>query len=187
MHPQIQLLAAIHEAQTKFIDTESNSVFRDLLANLLTLTNSEYGFIGEVLYKDDLPYLKPTFWPSVPRLVNVLYDQLKAEINNTPGEKGKLMRKALAEKLARVRKDGTFTHEVYDEQVFSHFRAKAGGRVRMLMTAAAPSAKEVQDFLEVVFCCKYNEAYGLTETSGGDCFAHLDDLMTGHVGGTIAC
>ena len=58
MHPQIQLLAAIHEAQTKFIDTESNSVFRDLLANLLTLTNSEYGFIGEVLYKDDLPYLK---------------------------------------------------------------------------------------------------------------------------------
>lgn len=58
MHPQIQLLAAIHEAQTKFIDTESKAVFRDLLANLLTLTNSEYGFIGEVLYKDDLPYLK---------------------------------------------------------------------------------------------------------------------------------
>jgi signal transduction histidine kinase len=58
MHPQLQLLAAIHEAQTKFIDTESKAVFRDLLANLLTLTNSEYGFIGEVLYKDELPYLK---------------------------------------------------------------------------------------------------------------------------------
>ena len=57
----------------------------------------------------------------------------------------------------------------------------------MLMTAAAPSSKEVQDFLECIFSCKYNEAYGLTETSGGDCFAHLDDLKTGHSGGTIAC
>jgi len=54
------LLQAIMRAQSQFItDVEPNVLFDELLDSLLVLTESEYGFIGEVLYKSDgTPYLK---------------------------------------------------------------------------------------------------------------------------------
>jgi len=54
------LLQAIMRAQSQFItDVEPKVLFDGLLDSLLVLTESEYGFIGEVLYKSDsTPYLK---------------------------------------------------------------------------------------------------------------------------------
>ena len=57
---QHALLAAISRAQSGFIrHADAQDVFGDLLADLLALTDSEFGFIGEVLFKEDrAPYLK---------------------------------------------------------------------------------------------------------------------------------
>lgn len=54
------LLSAITNAQSKFIsDVDHHFIFEELLNNLLSLTGSEYGFIGETLYAaDGAPYLK---------------------------------------------------------------------------------------------------------------------------------
>ena len=54
------LLRAITRAQSQFItDVEPNVLFDKLLESLLVLTESEYGFIGEVFHKTDgTPYLK---------------------------------------------------------------------------------------------------------------------------------
>ena len=56
------LLNAINDAQSHFItDSEKWILFDGLLKNLLSLTNSEYGFIGEILYNPaGDPYLKTT-------------------------------------------------------------------------------------------------------------------------------
>ncbi|MEQ6341193.1 MAG: PAS domain S-box protein [Gammaproteobacteria bacterium] len=53
------LLNAVSRAQTRFIaDTDTSLIFNELLADLLALTNSEYGFIGEVRHTaENLPYL----------------------------------------------------------------------------------------------------------------------------------
>jgi len=55
-----QLLNAISRAQTEFIsEKDIQKVFDKLLMDILTLTESEYGFIGEILFKKDKqPYLK---------------------------------------------------------------------------------------------------------------------------------
>ncbi|MDJ0600243.1 MAG: ATP-binding protein [Crocosphaera sp.] len=48
-----QLLQTISLAQSHFIaDVRFTDLFNDLLENLLNLTESEYGFIGEILYSD---------------------------------------------------------------------------------------------------------------------------------------
>lgn len=48
------LLQCISNAQSQFITSENRLIiFEGLLSSLLELTNSEYGFIGEVLFKDD--------------------------------------------------------------------------------------------------------------------------------------
>jgi len=54
------LLQAIHQAQSKFIGNHSTKdIFDNLLTKLLNLTQSEYGFIGEVKYAaNNTPYLK---------------------------------------------------------------------------------------------------------------------------------
>ncbi len=54
------LLSAISRAQMRFIQKpDLQEMFDELLANLLELTGSEYGFIGQVLREDDgTPYLK---------------------------------------------------------------------------------------------------------------------------------
>ncbi len=55
-----QLIETIEQIQTQFItDTDPRQVFDSLLNNLLQMTHSKYGFIGEVLYQEDgSPYLK---------------------------------------------------------------------------------------------------------------------------------
>jgi PAS domain S-box-containing protein len=54
------LLKAITRAQSQFIsDVDPNILFDELLHDILSLTQSEYGFIGEVLYTADRkPFLK---------------------------------------------------------------------------------------------------------------------------------
>jgi len=55
----LALLSSIHAALSKYIsNTPPAEVFDHLLEVLLELTNSEYGFIGEVLYQNETPYLK---------------------------------------------------------------------------------------------------------------------------------
>ncbi|AFZ46364.1 multi-sensor hybrid histidine kinase [Cyanobacterium stanieri PCC 7202] len=49
-----QLLSIISKAESKFITAENRlTIFEQLLSDLLELTNSEYGFIGEVLFRED--------------------------------------------------------------------------------------------------------------------------------------
>jgi PAS domain S-box-containing protein len=54
------LLRAITQAQSYFIsDVEPRILFEELLSNLLILTKSEYGFIGEIRHRQNhIPYLK---------------------------------------------------------------------------------------------------------------------------------
>lgn len=77
----------------------------------------------------------------MPRLVNLLYAKVKAQVDAAEGEKGDLMRKVLAEKLVNIKKDGRYLHE--QDSVFAELRAQAGGKLRMLMSGAAPTSQEV--------------------------------------------
>jgi len=57
---QNNLLQAVQRAQTRFISEGSpEKLFDDLLRDLLVVTNSEFGFIGEILFTEDgEPYLR---------------------------------------------------------------------------------------------------------------------------------
>jgi CheY-like chemotaxis protein len=61
------------QGQTKF------SVFEFLLEKLLILTESKYGFIGEILYKDEIPFLRTNAITNIAwtKELNNLYHQKK--------------------------------------------------------------------------------------------------------------
>ncbi|MBY0466206.1 MAG: PAS-domain containing protein, partial [Burkholderiales bacterium] len=71
LHRQHGLLSAISRAQASFIQTTDNrAAFNSLLADLLALTRSAYGFVGEVFYEaPDAP------WLQVHALTNLAWDE----------------------------------------------------------------------------------------------------------------
>ena len=77
------MLEAIRQAQARFIvDTTPRESFGDLLNILLSITESEYGFIGEVFRKDDgAPYLKTHSITNIAwnEETSALYDKYTAE------------------------------------------------------------------------------------------------------------
>ena len=60
MQDSQSLTQALSETYREFIDPKSNkrSLFDKILRQVLGVTGSEYGFIGEVLFRDGAPYLK---------------------------------------------------------------------------------------------------------------------------------
>ncbi|MFN5830627.1 MAG: hypothetical protein ACK46R_07735, partial [Bacteroidota bacterium] len=60
MDTYLDLTNAISETYREFLDPNSDkrSLFKKVLNKVLSITGSEYGFIGEVLIRNDAPMLK---------------------------------------------------------------------------------------------------------------------------------
>ncbi|KAL1722571.1 hypothetical protein EV715DRAFT_270160 [Schizophyllum commune] len=112
---------------------------------------------------EDAQILKPECFPSVPRVLNRIY-QAASLACKAPGLKGALFRKAVAAKLEKFRATGDNTHPLWDRLVFKKVRAVLGGNVKLVISGSAPISKEVIEFLKVVLACEVDEGYGMTET-----------------------
>lgn len=141
---------------------------------------------GDVLQLiDDISVLKPTLFPSVPRLFNRIYAKLRAQTVDKPGVVGALARKAVSDKLANLAAGHGPTHALWDRILFSKIRKVIGGRVRILVTGSAPISKDVLQFLRIAFCTDIYEGYGQTENTAYGTLTLKGEHTTGHVG-TIA-
>lgn len=133
--------------------------------------------------KDDLAVLRPTYFASVPRLLNRFYDLMQAGIKQQSGFKKTLIDWAIDSKTSKLDSSGSFNHFVYDKIVFQKFRDTLGGRVRTIITGSAPISRETMKFLKIAFSCEIYEAYGQTETTGASFATDPYDKDVGHVGG----
>ncbi|CAK4134646.1 unnamed protein product [Aphanomyces euteiches] len=147
---------------------------------------------------DDLVALRPTFFTSVPRLLNKFYDKITSAAKAAGGLKTWLFDYALDVKLKNLKK-GYNTHFLYDALVFSSVRlfqvstsdrltaiakikAKLGlDRCCCVITGAAPIAPHVLDFLRVLFGRAVHEAYGQSEAMGAVAGTLATDLGVGDV------
>jgi len=69
----------------------------------------------------DCTELRPTIFPSVPRLYNRIYGTIKAKFDEAAGCKAWLIKKAVESKMASLDGEGgvAYTHGCYDKLVFS--------------------------------------------------------------------
>lgn len=131
--------------------------------------------------------LKPSLFPSVPRLYNRIYDKITSGVSALTGCKSWLANKAINTKMAALKRSATTQQFFYDKVVFKKFKSLLGGKVRFMVTGSAPIDPAVLDLLKVAFCCPVLEGYGLTETSAGSSITLPNDPNTGHVGGPLGC
>ncbi|KAJ3060907.1 hypothetical protein HDU98_003142, partial [Podochytrium sp. JEL0797] len=136
---------------------------RTMIACLIHVGASIGFYQGDILkLMYDVSELSPTIFASVPRVFNRLYDKSKKYQKSS----------TLYQKLAQAGyiakeeglKNGHVKHSFWDFLVFSGMRERLGGRVRLILTGAAPIGKHVLDFFRIMFSVDVVEGYGLTET-----------------------
>ncbi|KAL4093674.1 hypothetical protein PRIC1_011106 [Phytophthora ramorum] len=136
-----------------------------------------HGSVAKVL--DDVQALHPTVFVAVPRLMNRIFDQLKHKvISGGDAKHVEYFYHALEEK----KRLNLLQHEKYDAELFDRFKPMLGGRVRQILTGAAPITSEVKEFFQFVFGVPVLEAYGITEASGGVACSSATMPQGPHVG-----
>jgi long-chain acyl-CoA synthetase len=137
---------------------------------------------------DDLREIKPTIFPSVPRIFEKIYEQAQEKAGG--GIKGKLLDKAIdvGRKVRELERKGEEPgpvlkkeHELADKQIFSEVRDLFGGNLRFAVTGAAPVDKTMLEFFDACGVLIL-EGYGATETSAVTSANRPDDFKFGTVG-----
>jgi long-chain acyl-CoA synthetase len=118
-----------------------------------------------------LPVVKPTVFPSVPRVYEKIYTAVLAKFDAETGAKRRLIDWALrvGRRVSKLRRAGKpvprgllAQHRVADKLVYSKVKARLGGRLRLAISGGAPLSPEIAEFFHAIDILLV-EGYGLTE------------------------
>jgi long-chain acyl-CoA synthetase len=138
----------------------------------------------------NLAELKPTYFPSVPRIFEKIYTTATSGIEKEGGIKKAVFNWSLrvggkmreAERAGR--KPGFLLRKQYefaDKQVLSKIRALFGGNLRLAVSGAAPINPEILRFFDAAGVLVL-EGWGMTETSTAATISTPDDFKVGTIG-----
>ena len=125
---------------------------------------------------DDVAHAKPTLFCGVPRIFDRVYAGVTAVMKSSK-VKSFLYNWGYGAKLKALEGGASYTTAawLFDKILFKKVAAKLGGRVKVIVSGAAPLAKHVEEFLRVTMCCGVVQGYGLTETCAAS-FLGVPDL-----------
>jgi long-chain acyl-CoA synthetase len=137
-------------------------VFDRLGCHTILSQGGQIGFFGGKILEitQDLQLLRPTIFPSVPRLLNKVYERVMTGVQDLSITRRFLFYQALVSKSHYNKEYGWTNNQVFDSLVLSKAKERLGGRVRIMITGSAPIAPNVLAFLRCIFCCPIVEAYG---------------------------
>jgi long-chain acyl-CoA synthetase len=118
-----------------------------------------------------LEELRPTVFPSVPRLYQKVHATVRGAFDEATGARRALIDWALGVgyRASRLRQEGkryppglALQFRLADRLIFSKVKARLGGRVRTSVSGGAPLAREIAEFFDALDI-PILEGYGLTE------------------------
>ncbi|XP_023108090.1 long-chain-fatty-acid--CoA ligase 1 isoform X2 [Felis catus] len=162
-------------------------MYEQLLLCVMLCHGAKIGFFqGDIrLLMDDLKALQPTIFPVVPRLLNRMFDRIFGQANTTL--KRWLLDFASKRKESELRSGIIRNNSLWDKLIFHKIQSSLGGKVRLMVTGAAPVSATVLTFLRAALGCQFYEGYGQTECTAGCCLTMPGDWTAGHVGAPMPC
>jgi long-chain acyl-CoA synthetase len=118
-----------------------------------------------------LPAVKPTVFPSVPRVYEKVHTAVVAKFDAETGVKRKLIDWALGvgRRVSALRRTGkpvprwlALQHKLADKLVYAKVKERLGGRLRLAISGGAPLSAEIAEFFHAIDILLV-EGYGLTE------------------------
>ncbi|HWC08665.1 MAG TPA: long-chain fatty acid--CoA ligase [Solirubrobacterales bacterium] len=138
----------------------------------------------------NLAELKPTYFPSVPRIFEKIYTAATSGMEKAGGMKKRIfdwsikVGEEMRETERSGRRPGFLLQRKYkfaDEKVLSKIRALFGGNLRLAVSGAAPINPEILRFFDAAGVLVL-EGWGMTETSTAATIATPDDFKIGTIG-----
>ncbi|XP_042030202.1 long chain acyl-CoA synthetase 4-like isoform X2 [Salvia splendens] len=155
-------------------------IFDRVIEELFISKGASIGFWHKDIKKllDDIKELKPTVLCAVPRVLDKIYTGLMEKISSAGVVRQTLFNAAYAYKLHNMSKGYKHSEAApkIDKLVFKKVREGLGGKLRLILSGAAPLSPNVETYLRVVTCAHVLQGYGLTETCAGSFVARPDDL-----------
>jgi long-chain acyl-CoA synthetase len=120
---------------------------------------------------DALLQVRPTLFPSVPRVYEKVHAAVVSRFDEATGVKRRLIDWALpiGREVSRLESEGkpiprglARRHRLADRLVFAKVRKAVGGRLRLPGSGGAPLAREIAEFFDAIGV-RILEGYGLTE------------------------
>jgi long-chain acyl-CoA synthetase len=145
-----------------------------------------------------LGVIKPTLMCAAPRVFEKVYNRAVTTAQTEGGAKAKIFAWAVRTGRAKVALEQSrrpvpaglrLQYGLAEKLVFSKLQARLGGRIRVLVSGAAPLSREIAEFFAAANLPIY-EGYGLTETSAGNFVNREGKLRIGTVGlplGDLEC
>ncbi|XP_036620251.1 long-chain-fatty-acid--CoA ligase 1-like isoform X1 [Trichosurus vulpecula] len=160
-------------------------MYEQLMLSVIFFHGAKIGFFqGDIrLLMDDLKMLQPTIFPAVPRLLNRIFDRIFGQANTTM--KRWILDFASKRKEAELRSGIIRNNSLWDKIIFNKIQASLGGKIRFMVTGAAPVSATVLTFLRAALGCHFLEGYGQTECAAGCSLTVPGDWTAGHVGAPI--
>jgi long-chain acyl-CoA synthetase len=138
----------------------------------------------------NLAEVKPTYFPSVPRIFEKIYTAATASAEKAGGPKKAIFNWSIrvghrARERERQGEEPGFllrrSYEIADRQVLSKIRHLFGGRLKLAVSGAAPINPEILRFFDAAGVLVV-EGWGMTETSTAATIATAEDFKFGTVG-----
>jgi long-chain acyl-CoA synthetase len=138
----------------------------------------------------NLAELKPTYFPSVPRIFEKIYTAATSAIEKEGGLKKRIFDWAIdvGAKVRQMEREGRQPgfllkrkYEFADRQVLSKIRNLFGGKIRLAVSGAAPINPEILRFFDAAGVLVL-EGWGMTETSTAATISQPDDFKVGTIG-----
>jgi long-chain acyl-CoA synthetase len=138
----------------------------------------------------NLAEVKPTYFPSVPRIFEKIYTAATSAIEKEGGLKKRVFDWSIKtgakmrETERAGRKPGFLLQRQYDfadKQVLSKIRNLFGGRIRLAVSGAAPINPEILRFFDAAGVLVL-EGWGMTETSTAATISTPEDFKVGTIG-----
>lgn len=140
-----------------------------------------------------LAEVRPTVLAGVPRVYEKIQARILERVSNQPPRRQRIFYWALGvgRRAARAQREGESIsprllaeHALADRLVLRRVRDALGGRIRFLVSGAAPIANDTLEFFHAVGLLIL-EGYGLTETAAAATINRLDAFRFGTVGRAV--
>ncbi|XP_054459810.1 long-chain-fatty-acid--CoA ligase 1a isoform X1 [Anoplopoma fimbria] len=182
---EVHCMLNLHDIHISYLPLAH--MFERVVQGVILIHGARIGYFqGDIrLLMDDLKTLQPTIFPVVPRLLNRMFDKVFSQAN-TPLKRW-LLDFAFSRKEAELKSGVVRKDSMWDKLIFKKVQASLGGRVRLIITGAAPVSPTILTFLRAALGCQFYEGYGQTECTAGCSMSMPGDWTAGHVGPPLPC
>ncbi len=166
-------------------------------SNYAAMEAGTTGVFAERIEKlgEHMQEFRPTVQVAVPRVYEKIYQRVLSKVAEQPPRRQAIFRWAVdvGKQVRALERAGSPVplllrgqFEVAERLVLSRIRDRFGGRLRFMVSGAAPISKEILEFFDAIGIVIL-EGWGLTETSGPATVNRRERVRFGTVGQDLAC